>query len=113
MIIAFTATGTTWDAAIDPRFGRTDYILIYDEDKDELKAVDNREITQVAHGAGPQTAQMIYKYAPQVLITGNGPGGNAAAILKEISLKIFIGAGGKTIREAYNAYKNNELTTGE
>lgn len=33
MIIAFTATGTTWDAAIDPRFGRTDYILIFDEER--------------------------------------------------------------------------------
>lgn len=112
MIIAFTATGTTWDAAIDPRFGRTDYILIFDEEKNEMNVIDNREITNVAHGAGPQTAQKIFEYAPQVLITGNGPGGNAAAILAEMNLKIYVGAGGKTVREAYDAYKNNELNTG-
>ncbi len=30
-----------------------------------------------------------------------------------MNLKIYTGAGRKTIREAYNAYKNKELTTGE
>ncbi|MCD8480257.1 MAG: hypothetical protein LRZ88_08550 [Candidatus Cloacimonetes bacterium] len=31
MKIVFTASGEGWDARIDPRFGRTDYILVYDE----------------------------------------------------------------------------------
>ena len=33
MKIAFTAKGTDWDAEIDPRFGRTQYIIIYDDEK--------------------------------------------------------------------------------
>lgn len=110
--IAFTSTGTTWDAKIDPRFGRTDYIFIYDEEKDETQVIDNREIVQVAHGAGPQTAQKIYDVAPQVLITGNGPGGNAAGVLAKMNLQIFTGAGGLTIADAYKAYQNNTLTKG-
>ncbi len=32
MKIAFTAKGRDWDSMIDPRFGRTDYIVVYDED---------------------------------------------------------------------------------
>ncbi len=112
MKIAFTATGEGWDALIDPRFGRTDYILIYDEEKDELVSIDNREIMDVAHGAGPKTAQKIHELDPQVLITGNGPGGNAASILKQMQLKIYIKASGMSVRDAYRSFKNNELILG-
>ena len=34
MKIIFTTKGTEWDSAMDPRFGRTEFFLIYDEDKD-------------------------------------------------------------------------------
>jgi predicted Fe-Mo cluster-binding NifX family protein len=112
MKIAFTATGEGWDALIDPRFGRTDYILIYDEEKDELVSIDNREIMDVAHGAGPKTAQKIHELDPQVLITGNGPGGNAASILKQMQLKIYIKASGMSVRDAYRSFKNNKLILG-
>ena len=81
MKIAFTSKGTNWDSMIDPRFGRTEFILIYDEEKDELTHFDNREIENEAHGAGPKTAQKLFELHPDVLITGNGPGGNAAAVL--------------------------------
>ncbi|HPB44120.1 MAG TPA: NifB/NifX family molybdenum-iron cluster-binding protein [Candidatus Syntrophosphaera sp.] len=109
MKIAFTSAGTNWDAQIDPRFGRADFIIFYDEEKDEISSFDNRNIIKVAHGAGPQTAQNLFEFKPQVLITGNGPGGNAAAILSQMDLRIFTGAGGMTVREAYEAYKNGKL----
>jgi len=112
MKIAFTSAGTNWDDTIDPRFGRTAYIVVYDEEKDTLSFVDNRQIMQVAHGAGPQTAQKIFELMPQVLITGNGPGGNAEAILKQMQLQVYTGAGNMTLREAYNAYKTNQLPFG-
>lgn len=109
MKIAFTAKGETWDAQMDPRFGRTDYLLLFDEDTEELTSVDNREIGGVAHGAGPQTAQKLFDLKPDVLITGNGPGGNAAAVLQKESIKIFIGAGDMTVKDAYGAYKDKCL----
>ena len=34
MKIAFTTKGKKWDSPMDSRFGRTDYILIYDEQKE-------------------------------------------------------------------------------
>ena len=110
MKIAFTTKGTEWDSMMDPRFGRTEYIVIYDEEKDELTNVDNRSIESVSHGAGPQTAQKLFDLKPDVLITGNGPGGNAVRVLAQANLKIIVGAGNMTLKEAYNAYKKGELS---
>ena len=109
MKIAFTTKGTEWDSMMDPRFGRTEFILIYDEEKDELTNFDNRAIEGEAHGAGPKTAQKLFELAPDVLITGNGPGGNAATVLEKIGMKIYIGAGEITVKQAFDAYKNNGL----
>lgn len=109
MKIAFTAKGTEWGSTIDPRFGRTDYIVMYDEDSGTLTSVDNRDVENSAHGAGPQTAQRVFDLHPDVLITGNGPGGNAATALQKASLTVYAGAGDMPLKEAYDAYKKGEL----
>lgn len=109
MKIAFTAKGKKWDSAIDPRFGRTEFFFIYDEEKDQISSIDNTSISEVAHGAGPQTAQKLFESKPDILITGNGPGGNAASILERANLTIYTGAGKMTIQEAYDAYKKGDL----
>ena len=105
MKIAFTTTGTEWDSTMDPRFGRTEYLLVYDDAKDEFSHYDNRAIKNEAHGAGPQTAQKLFDLQPDILITGNGPGGNAAAVLEKAGVKIYIGAGELSVKEAFDAYK--------
>jgi len=108
MKIAFTTKGTEWASKIDPRFGRTEYLLLYDEENDTLQSVDNRDIENEAHGAGPLTAQKLFRLKPDVLITGNGPGGNAASILEKTGIKVYLGAGEMTAKEAYAAYKNGD-----
>jgi predicted Fe-Mo cluster-binding NifX family protein len=110
MRIAFTAKGNSWDSMMDPRFGRTEFLLVYDEQKEELTEFDNRSIENEAHGAGPKTAQKLFELGAEVLITGNGPGGNAASVLERAGVKIYIGAGQLTVKEAFDAYKNKELT---
>jgi len=109
MKIAFTTKGIYWDSVMDSRFGRTEYILIYNDETKELTNFDNRSISNEAHGAGPKTAQKLYEFTPDVLITGNGPGGNAASVIGQAGVKVFIGAGEMTVKEAYEKYKNNEL----
>lgn len=113
MKIAITSTGPNWDAKVDARFGRADYILIAVEGSDELTVIDNRAVRDVAHGAGPQTAQLLSDHAPLVLITGNGPGKNAAEILSRMNVQIYVGAADLGIREAIEAYKNNKLKKGD
>ena len=109
MKIAFTTKGAEWDSQMDPRFGRTEFIVIYDVENDKIESFDNRSIEGVAHGAGPQTAQKLFDLDPDVLITGNGPGGNAGRVLSQANLQIFTGAGNMTVKEAFDAYKKGEL----
>ncbi|PIS29674.1 MAG: dinitrogenase iron-molybdenum cofactor biosynthesis protein [Candidatus Marinimicrobia bacterium CG08_land_8_20_14_0_20_45_22] len=109
MRIVFTSKGTEWESGIDSRFGRTDYFFVFDEDTKEVSTFDNRAIAETAHGAGPQTAQQLFELNPDVLITGNGPGGNAARVLTQSNIKVYIGASEMTLKDAYEAYKRNEL----
>ncbi len=94
---------------MDPRFGRTEFFLIYDEDKNEISHYDNRDSANDAHGAGPKTAQKLFELNPEILITGNGPGSNTAAVLEKTGVKVFIGAGDMTAKDAFEAYKNGRL----
>jgi predicted Fe-Mo cluster-binding NifX family protein len=109
MKIAFTSTGKTFESLIDPRFGRTEFIVIYNEETQQLSFIDNSDVKNDAHGAGTATAQKMYELKPSVLITGNGPGGNAATALKQLDMKIFVDAHDLTIRQAYEHYKNGKL----
>jgi len=109
MKIAFTTKGTSWESKMDPRFGRAEYLLVFDEGNEEFTHYDNRGIENQAHGAGPQTAQKLFELKPAILITGNGPGGNATTILEKMGLKIFIYKEEITVKQAFEAYKNNKL----
>ena len=109
MKIVFTAKGTGWDDSMDPRFGRADYLLVFDEESEELSVVDNREQSQQEHGAGPRTAQKVVDIKPDVVITGNGPGGNASRALETVALDMYVGAGQMSIKEAYDAFKAGKL----
>jgi predicted Fe-Mo cluster-binding NifX family protein len=109
MKILFTSRGTEWDSKVDPRFGRTEFFFIYDEETEKVETYDNRAIANEAHGAGPKTAQKMSEFNVNMLITGNGPGGNAGTVIKQTGIKVFAGAGGMTVKEAYEAYKNGEL----
>jgi len=109
MKILLTSKGTEWNSKIDPRFGRTEYFFIYDEESDEVEIYDNRAIAKESHGAGPKTAQKMTEYDVNVLITGNGPGGNAASVITQTGIKVIAGAGEMTVKEAYDAYKKGEL----
>lgn len=109
MKIAFTTKGIDWDSEMDPRFGRTEYILIYDTDQDILSSYDNRAIENEAHGAGPKTSQKLFELGPKILITGNGPGSNASVVMEKAGIKTYIGAGEMTVKEAFKAYQNKTL----
>lgn len=107
--IVFTSKGTTWNDPMDPRFGRTPYFLIYNEEEKTLSSIDNRDADKEAHGAGTKAAQRIYEINPDVIITGNGPGGNAASVLQMANIEIYTGAGEMNVAQAYEAYQKGEL----
>jgi predicted Fe-Mo cluster-binding NifX family protein len=110
MKILFTSTGQDWDSIIDPRFGRAEYLVLFDEETKALLVTDNSAVKNEAHGAGTATAQKMYELKPDILITGNGPGGNAATALSNLNLKIFINAHEMSLKQAYEHYIDGKLT---
>ena len=110
MNIVFTAQGTDWNSKMDARFGRAQFFIVYNEETDSLTSLNNSDVENEAHGAGPKAAQKMAEAKAKVIITGNGPGGNAATVLEKLGIECFIGAGEMTIEEAYKAYKNESLT---
>lgn len=110
MKIVLTAKGGSWDSLVDARFGRMDVLVTYDEESDTLEAQPNNETEGMEHGAGLQTAKKVLKLNPDIIITGNGAGGKALDILKTSDVKIFVGAGDMTLKDAYEAYKNSQLS---
>lgn len=109
MKIGFTATAEGWDAAIDPRFGRTAFLLIYDEENDCLTAIDNASMKEREHGAGPGTAKILIDNEVTHLVTGNGPGANTASLLEKANIKVFTGASELSVADAYKQFKKNML----
>ena len=111
MKIVFTAKGDSWDSQMDPRFGRMELLVTYDEESQTLQAATNSETESMEHGAGLQTAQKVLELEPDIIITGNGAGEKALRILKRSNLKVYVGAGNMTIKEAYEAFKADKLKT--
>lgn len=109
MKIAFTSKGKNLDAQVEARFGRCEFILVLNDETNEIEIIENSDSSQEAHGAGPKTAQKLFNSNIDVLITGNGPGGNAATVLERANLEIYIGAADKTIRDALAAFKEKTL----
>lgn len=110
MKIAFTSQGKTMDSQIDPRFGRCPYFLVLNTENNDIEIVDNTKSAEDAHGAGPKTAQRFSEANCKVLITGNGPGGNAARVLEKMNVQVYTGANNKTVQQAYDEYKKGNLS---
>jgi predicted Fe-Mo cluster-binding NifX family protein len=109
MKIAFTSDGPNWDSMIDPRFGRAEYIVVYNDKDQSIEVLDNTDVKNEAHGAGTSTAQKLYNLSPDVVITGNGPGENAFQALKTMKVQIYINAHDMTLADAYELYKQGRL----
>jgi predicted Fe-Mo cluster-binding NifX family protein len=106
MKVAVSASGTTLDAAVDPRFGRCATFLLVDTDDGSYEAVDNGSAA-LGGGAGIQSAQLMARKGVKAVLTGNcGP--NAHQTLAAAGIEVFVGCTG-TIREAIERYRQGRL----
>jgi len=109
MKIALSATGTTLDAEVDPRFGRCPYFIIIDPETMQFEAVPN-ESAQASGGAGIAAAQAVAAQGVEAVLTGNcGP--NASQVLSSAGIKIITGVAG-TVKDAVQSYKAGKLQPG-
>jgi len=111
MRIAFTASGDSLAAPLDPRFGRTPGFLVYDDESGTLESVNNEQNLNAAQGAGIQAALLISKQNVDCVITGHcGP--KAFQTLEAAGIKVYP-CQAKTIEEAYALFKAGKLTASQ
>ncbi|NPA55399.1 MAG: dinitrogenase iron-molybdenum cofactor biosynthesis protein [Epsilonproteobacteria bacterium] len=108
MKIVFTSTGNDWDSLIDERFGRAEKLVVFDEDTQNFEVIDNNT-DSMEHGAGLQTIKKVIDLGADIVITGNGAGNKILDVAKQSNIKFYIGANNMTLKEAYQAYKDNKL----
>ena len=117
MKIAVSCTAPTggsedWkNAKVDPRFGRAQGFLVYDDQTDEAEYVDNAQNLSLPQGAGIQAAQNVAATGAQVVLTGHvGP--KAYLALDKGGIAICLGVDGN-VGEAVRAYKAGELESAQ
>jgi predicted Fe-Mo cluster-binding NifX family protein len=106
MKVCVSAVSNSLSAQVDPRFGRSPYLIIVDSETKLFEAIPNVASSAMG-GAGIQAAQTIASKGVKVLITGNvGP--NAFQALSAAGIEIVTGASG-TVDEVVQKYKRSEL----
>jgi len=107
MKIAVSAQKPGPDSAVDPRFGRAGYFVMYDDEKNTWKTVDNKQNLQASQGAGIQSASHIVNAGAAVLICGHcGP--KAFTVLRNAGVAVYSATAG-TVAEAVESFKRGAL----
>ena len=106
MKICVTSKGDTLDSEVDPRFGRSLYLIITDTEGSDFEAVKNPNI-DAAGGAGIQSAMLVANKGAKALLTGHcGP--NGFHTLQAAGVDVVVGVSG-TVEEAIERYKKGDL----
>jgi predicted Fe-Mo cluster-binding NifX family protein len=106
MKVAVTSEGRDLDSRVDPRFGRSRYLLVIDSETLDNKVLEN-ESSGSAHGAGIGTAQTLVREGVKSVITGRiGP--NAYNACKAAGIKVYSGFDG-IVRDAVEKLSRGEL----
>ncbi len=107
MKVAVTAKGSNPDAAVDPRFGRCSFFLIFDTDTMAYEALENSN-AQAGGGAGISSAQLVVDHGVDCVLTGNcGP--KAFRVLAEADIDVVVGCSGRA-GDVVAQYKNGALS---
>jgi len=107
MKICVTSQGSDLSSEVDPRFGRSRYFIIHDDEADTYEVVDNEQNVNAAGGAGVQSATTIAEKGCQWVISGHmGP--KALSVLKEAGIRVATGARGK-VADALRDFREGKL----
>ncbi len=107
MKIAISCQGRNLDDQLDPRFGRAQGFIIYDNENSSHEYVDNYQNLSAAQGAGIQSAQNVAATGATAVITGHvGP--KAFTALSRGNIDVYLCNGG-TVSEALESFKEGKL----
>lgn len=106
MKVAVSASGSSLDSSVDPRFGRSPYHLIVDTSSMAFEPLPNASMGAPS-GAGIGAAQAVVQRGVEAVLTGNlGP--NATQVLSLAGVKMVTGASG-SVRQAVEDFKQGNL----
>lgn len=107
MKLVISSEGPDSTDRVDPRFGRAQYLILFDTTSATFVARDNSPQVEAAQGAGVQAAQNVVAMGADALLTGHcGP--KAFDILTAAGVNIFSGFEGSVLG-AVRAWQSSEL----
>jgi len=108
MKAAVSATGNTPDSLVHGQFGRCNWFLIFENEKENIKAVENL-YAEVETGAGIGCAQDLVQEGVKIIISGQvGP--RAYEVLSQAGVEIYLVPSSISAQEAYKKFLSNTLT---
>lgn len=108
MKIAVSSVDADVKSAVDPRFGRAKYFMVYDNESCQWETIGNQQNLEAAQGAGIQSAAHIVNAGCSVLISGHcGP--KAFTALDRAGVAVYTIDNGM-VEEVIERYKNGALT---
>lgn len=106
--IAICSSGDSMDSMVDGRFGRCPYFVLWDEEKSEYKALNNKGL-DLNQGAGTGLAQELLNQGVGIVICSRiGP--KAFTVLSKAGIEIFSSHEGMTVATALKKYQARELS---
>ena len=108
MKICIPATGPGLDSMIDPRFGRSQFLLFADSKTGKIiESIPNNSLMAM-RGAGIAVSQLAVDRGAKVVIAGDiGP--NAFGVLNMAKVKIYSGIFGLTIKQVIEKFQKGGL----
>lgn len=98
MKIAISSQGSTIESLVDPRFGRSNYFILFDTYTGEYTCYSNEHNWNAVQGAGIQTAKNLVDLGSHAVVTGNlGP--KAFSVLQTKNIAMYNCEKG-TVRES-------------
>jgi predicted Fe-Mo cluster-binding NifX family protein len=107
MKVCFTAKGTTLDALMEERFGRTPYFIIVESGTGSLVAIKN-PYAEGGGGVGPKAAQVLIANNVKALVSGQ-VGGNAQEVLAAAGIAMYTYRTGGSVQDALDQFTKNTL----
>jgi predicted Fe-Mo cluster-binding NifX family protein len=106
MRLAISASGSTLDAEVDPRFGRCSSFVLVETQDMTFEAVEN-ESRSLGGGAGIQSAQLMARRGVKAVLTGSC-GLNAYQALSAAGIEVFERCSG-TVSSVVERFKSGQL----
>lgn len=105
--IAVCSSDSSPSSPVEGRFGRCKCFMLWDPETKQYEPLANTG-PEAEHGAGTGAVQALIRNNVGMVISQRvGP--KAYAALEVAGIKVFAGAGGKTVEEARQSYEAGEL----